>query len=61
MLVFCYSLRLYYGQGDCVVLQPTSGDMEELQEIVARLKAVTPGCEVGGDIYLYIVFHHFHH
>ncbi|XP_052767069.1 signal-induced proliferation-associated 1-like protein 2 isoform X2 [Mya arenaria] len=39
------SLRLYYRQGDCLVLQPLSGDMEELQEIVTRLRAVTPGCE----------------
>jgi len=30
-----------------VVLQPHSGDMEELQEIVTRLQSVTPGCEVG--------------
>ncbi|XP_052272141.1 signal-induced proliferation-associated 1-like protein 2 isoform X2 [Dreissena polymorpha] len=38
-------LRLYYGQGDCLDLQPHSGDMEELQEIVTRLQAVTPGCQ----------------
>lgn len=40
------SLRLYYQQGECLVLKPISGDMEELQEIVTRLKAVTMGCEV---------------
>lgn len=43
---YSLSLKLYYQQGECVVLQPKSGDMEELQEIVTRLKSVTLGCEV---------------
>ena len=28
------------------MLKPVSGEMEELQEILTRLSAVTPGCEV---------------
>ncbi|XP_053399607.1 signal-induced proliferation-associated 1-like protein 1 isoform X3 [Mercenaria mercenaria] len=39
------SLKLYYQQGECLALKPISGDMEELQEIVTRLRAVTMGCE----------------
>ena len=41
-----FSLKLYYNQGECLVLKPISGEMEELQEILMRLAAVTPGCEV---------------
>ncbi|XP_043243340.1 signal-induced proliferation-associated 1-like protein 2 [Amphibalanus amphitrite] len=40
------SLRVYYHQGECVVLRPqTPQDTEELAEMAARLAAVTAGCD----------------
>lgn len=44
--MFCYSIRLYYGQGESVLLRPLSGDHEEMAEIVTRLTAVSRGSEV---------------
>ena len=42
----CYSLRLFYNHGECVVLRTQSGDSEEVGEIISRLLTVTPGAEV---------------
>ncbi|CAL1536930.1 unnamed protein product, partial [Lymnaea stagnalis] len=39
------SLRLYFGAGECLLLRPMSGEAEEMQEIITRLKAVTHGTE----------------
>lgn len=41
------SIRLYFGQGECILLRPFSGDMEEMTEIITRLTAVSQGTEVG--------------
>ena len=44
-----YSLRIYYHQGECVTLHSkdpgSSGESDDLMEIVHRLEAVTRGCE----------------
>ncbi|KAL8613785.1 hypothetical protein ACOMHN_029642 [Nucella lapillus] len=39
------SIRLYFGQGECILLRPLSGDMEEMTEIITRLTAVSQGTE----------------
>ncbi|XP_041352798.1 signal-induced proliferation-associated 1-like protein 2 isoform X2 [Gigantopelta aegis] len=39
------SLRLFFNQGECILMKPSSGEHEELQEIIQRLTAVTQGCE----------------
>ncbi|BFZ07123.1 hypothetical protein BsWGS_10162 [Bradybaena similaris] len=39
------SLRLYFGAGECLLLRPLSGEVEEMQEIFTRLQAVTNGTE----------------
>nr|KAG5714573.1 hypothetical protein BaRGS_007019 [Batillaria attramentaria] len=39
------SIRLYFGQGECILLRPYYGDMEEMMEIIMRLKAVSQGTE----------------
>ncbi|PVD26348.1 hypothetical protein C0Q70_14019 [Pomacea canaliculata] len=39
------SIRLYFGQGECILLRPFSGDMEEMTEIITRLTAVSQGTE----------------
>lgn len=40
-----FSLRLYYHQGECITIHVRGdyGERDELMEIVARLRAVTPG------------------
>ena len=45
-IVFIFSIRLYFGQGECILLRPCSGDMEEMTEIITRLTAVSQGTEV---------------
>ena len=42
----CSSLRLYYDQGECIVLRTYMSDIDEVQEVVRRLTVVTDGCEV---------------
>lgn len=39
------SLKLFYHQGECVVLRARDSDADEAQEIVTRLACVTDGCE----------------
>ena len=41
-----FSLRLYYDQGECIVLRTYMSDIDEVQEVVKRLTVVTDGCEV---------------
>ena len=41
-----FSLRLYYDQGECIVLRTFMSDIDEVQEVVKRLTVVTDGCEV---------------
>ena len=38
------------------MLKPVSGEMEELQEILTRLSAVTPGCEVRSNSFIRTFF-----
>ena len=40
------SLRLYFGSGECLLLRPLSGEVEEMHEVITRLQAVTNGTEV---------------
>ncbi|ESO90155.1 hypothetical protein LOTGIDRAFT_91952, partial [Lottia gigantea] len=39
------SVRLFYGQGEYIVFKVSSGDQDEMSEIMSRLGAVTQGCE----------------
>ncbi|XP_077552154.1 signal-induced proliferation-associated 1-like protein 2 [Haemaphysalis longicornis] len=39
------SLKLFYHQGECLVLRTRDSDADEVQEIVTRLACVTNGCE----------------
>lgn len=41
-----FSLRLYFNQGEFVLLRPLSGEREEMDEIISRLSAITQGSEV---------------
>ncbi|GAB1604461.1 signal-induced proliferation-associated 1-like protein 2 isoform X2 [Argonauta hians] len=43
--IFTPSLKLYHSQGECVEIMPSSGDPDEVLEIVSRLSAVTLGCQ----------------
>ncbi|XP_067682950.1 signal-induced proliferation-associated 1-like protein 2 isoform X2 [Haliotis asinina] len=39
------SIRLYFNQGEFVLLRPISGEREEMDEIISRLSAITQGSE----------------
>lgn len=39
------SLKLFYHQGECIVLRTKDSDVDEVQEIVTRLACVTSACE----------------
>ncbi|XP_055957265.1 signal-induced proliferation-associated 1-like protein 1 isoform X1 [Patella vulgata] len=39
------SIKLYFNQGEYIVFKVSSGDMEEMHEIISRLTGVTQGCE----------------
>ncbi|XP_013794291.1 signal-induced proliferation-associated 1-like protein 2 [Limulus polyphemus] len=39
------SLKIFYHQGECLVLNTKDPDVDEIQEIVSRLACVTQGCE----------------
>lgn len=39
------SLKLFYHQGECVVLRTRDSDADEAQEVVTRLACVSDGCE----------------
>ncbi|XP_055945135.1 signal-induced proliferation-associated 1-like protein 2 [Argiope bruennichi] len=39
------SLKLFYHQGECLVIRSKDPDVDEIQEIVSRLQAVTEGAE----------------
>ncbi|XP_013772638.2 signal-induced proliferation-associated 1-like protein 2 isoform X3 [Limulus polyphemus] len=39
------SLKIFYHQGECLVLSTKDPDVDEIQEIVSRLACVTQGCE----------------
>ena len=51
--LFSYSVRLYYDHGECLALRVASGDQEEVQEIVDRLRVVSTGCEVRWNSYCF--------
>jgi len=38
-------IKLFYHQGECILLKCKDPDLDEIAEIVTRLKAVTNGCE----------------
>ncbi|RWS08731.1 signal-induced proliferation-associated 1-like protein 2 [Dinothrombium tinctorium] len=38
-------IKIFYHQGECVLLKCKDPDLDEIGEIVTRLKAVTTGCE----------------
>lgn len=38
-------VKIFYHQGECVLLKCKDPDLDEIGEIVTRLKAVTRGCE----------------
>ncbi|XP_029648674.1 signal-induced proliferation-associated 1-like protein 2 isoform X2 [Octopus sinensis] len=42
---FTTSLKLYHSQGECVEIMPSSGESDEVLEIVSCLSAVTLGCQ----------------
>lgn len=44
--LFRRSLKLFYHQGECIVLRTKDSDVDEVQEIVTRLACVTSACEV---------------
>ena len=44
-LLFC-SLRIFYDRGECVVVNTSNSDVDEIQEMISRLSVVTHGCEV---------------
>lgn len=37
---------MFYHQGECIVIRSKDPDVDEIQEIVSRLLAVTDGAEV---------------
>ena len=37
---------MFYGGGDCLILNIPSSDTDDIPEIVRRLEAVTIGCQV---------------
>ncbi|XP_064484680.1 signal-induced proliferation-associated 1-like protein 2 [Ornithodoros turicata] len=39
------SLKLFYHQGECIVLKTKDPEVDEIQEIVSRLSCVTSACE----------------
>ncbi|XP_053356175.1 signal-induced proliferation-associated 1-like protein 3 isoform X3 [Clarias gariepinus] len=39
------NLKLYYGRGDHVALRAPEGGVQDIREVVQRLKALTVGCE----------------
>lgn len=42
---FTKSLKVYHNQGDCILMKPSSGESDEVHEIVSRLSTVTRGCQ----------------
>jgi ABC-type Na+ transport system ATPase subunit NatA len=46
ILNIIFSIRIYFNQGESVLIKPTSGEMEETQEVCDRLIGITTGCEV---------------
>ncbi|KAL3170449.1 hypothetical protein MRX96_014680 [Rhipicephalus microplus] len=49
------SLKLFYHQGECVVLRARDSDADEAQEIVTRLACVTDGCEASDQFFTHRV------
>ncbi|UYV74634.1 SIPA1L2, partial [Cordylochernes scorpioides] len=39
------SLKVFYHQGECILLRPRDSEADEVREMVARLECVTSGCE----------------
>lgn len=38
-------IKIYYHQGECIFLKSKDTELDEIAEVVTRLKAVTRGCE----------------
>ena len=50
MLLFfylCDSIKVFYGSGDCLVLNIPTSDSDDIPEIVRRLEEISIGCQVG--------------
>uniref|UniRef100_T1IPW2 Rap-GAP domain-containing protein n=1 Tax=Strigamia maritima TaxID=126957 RepID=T1IPW2_STRMM len=39
------SLKIYYHQGECIVIRSRDPDVDEIHEIVSRLSCISEGCE----------------
>lgn len=46
MLYFSYSIKVFYGSGDCLVLSIPTPDSDDIPEIVRRLEEISIGCQV---------------
>ena len=41
-----YSIKVFYGSGDCLVLNIPTSDSDDIPEIVRRLEEISIGCQV---------------
>ena len=44
--LFSYSIKVFYGSGDCLVLNIPTSDSDDIPEIVRRLEEISIGCQV---------------
>jgi hypothetical protein len=55
---YFFSIKVFYGGGDCLVLNIPTSDSDDLPEIVRRLESVTIGCQVTAkaNSFLFLLF-----
>ena len=41
-----YSIKVFYGSGECLVLNIPTSDSDDIPEIVRRLEEISIGCQV---------------
>lgn len=44
--ILSYSIKVFYGSGDCLVLNIPTSDSDDIPEIVRRLEEISIGCQV---------------
>ena len=46
LFLFSNSIKVFYGSGDCLVLNIPTSDSDDIPEIVRRLEEISIGCQV---------------
>lgn len=46
IFLFSCSIKVFYGSGDCLVLDIPTSDSDDIPEIVRRLEEISIGCQV---------------